>query len=204
MSDHAWSSSLTGWRVPRAGVTPERVVAAAADIADEQGIDSLTLAAVAGRLGVSVPSLYRHVDGLDGMRRLLCLRSLDELADIVTSSAVGVARGDALRSFATAYRGYARDAPGRYATTVAAPRKADDDHARAASRVLHPLLALLASYGLSEVEQIDAARFLRSSLHGFVTLEQGGGFGLPQDIDESFRQLVAALDRSLATWSVSE
>src|SRR5215203_6981484 len=127
------------------------------------------------------------------MRRLLCLHSLDELADIVTSSAVGVARGDALRSCAAAYRGYARGAPGRYATTIAAPREGDDDHARVASRVLHPLLALIASYGLDDFEQIDAARFVRSSLHGFVTLEQAGGFGLPQDVDESFRQLVAAL-----------
>jgi AcrR family transcriptional regulator len=176
----------------------------AADVADEQGIDALTLAAVAGRLGVSVPSLYRHVDGLEGVRHLLCLRSLDELADIVTRSAVARTRGDALASFAAAYRDYARAAPGRYATTVSAPRDADGDHARAASRVLHPLLALIASYGLDEVEQVDAARFLRSGLHGFVTLEQAGGFGLPQNIDESFRQLVAALDRSLTTWSVSE
>ena len=192
-----------GWRVPRAGVTTERVVAVAADVADEHGLDGLTLAAVAGHLGVSVPSLYRHVDGMDGMRRLLCLRALDELADIVTSSAVGLARGDALRPFATAYRRYAREAPGRYATTVAAPRAGDEDHARAASRVLSPLLALLASYGLNDVEQIDAARFLRSSLHGFVTLERAGGFGLPQDIDASFDQLVAALDRALATWSTT-
>ncbi len=186
--------------VPRAGVTPDRVAETAASIADESGLDALTLAAVAGRLGVSVPSLYKHVDGLDGMRRLLCLRSIDELADVVTGAVVGRSVGDALSSMCVAYREYARRHPGRYAATVTAPRPGDDQHERAASRVLHPVLALIAGYGLDEAQQIDAARVLRSSLHGFVTLELQGGFGLPRSVDESFRQLVAALDRSLATW----
>jgi len=30
----------------------------------------------------------------------------------------------------------------------------------------------------------------RSLLHGFVSLETGGGFGLPLDLDESFRRLL--------------
>jgi hypothetical protein len=30
-------------------------------------------------------------------------------------------------------------------------------------------------------------------VHGFATLEVAGGFGLPQDCDESFRRLVDAL-----------
>jgi hypothetical protein len=30
-------------------------------------------------------------------------------------------------------------------------------------------------------------------VHGFATLEVAGGFGLPQDCDESFRRLVSAL-----------
>jgi hypothetical protein len=36
-------------------------------------------------------------------------------------------------------------------------------------------------------------RAYRSALHGFVSLEVNGGFGLPQDVDESFEALVAVL-----------
>ncbi|MGB8345073.1 MAG: TetR-like C-terminal domain-containing protein [Ktedonobacteraceae bacterium] len=36
-------------------------------------------------------------------------------------------------------------------------------------------------------------RILRSMLHGFVSLEMIGGFGLPLEIDETFRRLVKAL-----------
>jgi hypothetical protein len=30
-------------------------------------------------------------------------------------------------------------------------------------------------------------------LHGFLVLEAGGGFGLPVDVDESFRRMVDTL-----------
>lgn len=50
----------------------------------------------------------------------------------------------------------------------------------------------LASCGVSGEEAIHAARGLRSVAHGFATLEEGGGFGMDVDADESFRRLVRA------------
>jgi AcrR family transcriptional regulator len=55
--------------MPRAGVTHKRVVAEAAAVAEEVGLKRLTLAATAQRFGVTLPSLYRHVDGLDALKR---------------------------------------------------------------------------------------------------------------------------------------
>jgi AcrR family transcriptional regulator len=172
----------------------------AGDVADGGGLSALTLSSVATQLGVSVPSLYKHVDGLEGMRRRLTLKSLDELGDLVTAAAVGKAREDALVAVCDAYRDYAVAHPGRYEATVAAPAPNDSAHEDAAARVLTPVLAVLAGYGLKEARSIDAARFVRSALHGFVALEQNHGFGLPQDVDASFAQLVAALDRALSDW----
>ncbi len=50
--------------MPRAGLTPDRIISEAATVADEVGLDRLTLAAVAHRCGVSLPGLYKHVSGL--------------------------------------------------------------------------------------------------------------------------------------------
>jgi len=50
--------------------------------------------------------------------------------------------------------------------------------------------AVLAGYGLEGDDALHATRGLRSLLHGFVSLETGGGFGLPLDLDESFRRLL--------------
>lgn len=184
----------------RAGVTPRRVESVAAEVVDEAGWDSLTLSAVAGRLGVSVPSLYKHVDGMPGLRRSLTIRAVSELGQRLVDAAVGRAGTDALAPIAHAYRDFAREHPGLYAATVVAPASGDDEHHAAAGRVLMPVLAMIDGYGVPGDEAIDAARALRASLHGFVSLELAGGFGLPVDVDASFERTVAALDRALSTW----
>lgn len=189
--------------MPRAGVTVARIDEVAGDTADASGYDSLTMASVASELGVTVPSLYKHVEGLDGMRRRLSIASTARLAAVVSSAAIGKSRGDALDSFCRAYRDYARSHPGRYAATVVAPRAADEAHQAVVQSVLEPVLAVLAGYGLVQEDAIDAARLVRSSLHGFVALELIGGFGLSRDLDASFDQLVTALDRALSDWPVT-
>lgn len=54
-------------RAPRGSLTRSRIVAAAVDIADQEGIQRLTMPRVAERLGVGTMSLYRHVSGKDGL-----------------------------------------------------------------------------------------------------------------------------------------
>jgi AcrR family transcriptional regulator len=185
--------------VPRAGLTTDAVVSEAARLADELGYDGLTLAAVAERFGVKQPSLYKHVDGVDGVRRRLAALAVRELGSSLGDAAVGRARADALRAMAAAYRGYARRHPGRYAATVRADPENDELQA-ASENVLRVLNAVLAGYGIRGDDAIDAARTVRSALHGFVVLEQSGGFGLPRDIDRSFVRMVDALDVALAGW----
>jgi hypothetical protein len=65
------------------------------------------------------------------------------------------------------------------------------------------VFAVLAGYGLSGEDAVDAARALRASMHGFVTLENGGGFGLPVDVDRSFTRLIDGFDAALGSRSAS-
>ncbi len=54
--------------MPRAGLTRDAVVALALETIDELGLDGLTLAEIAGRAGVKVPSLYKHIASLEVLR----------------------------------------------------------------------------------------------------------------------------------------
>ncbi|MGY1718822.1 TetR-like C-terminal domain-containing protein [Blastococcus sp. SYSU DS0552] len=76
-------------------------------------------------------------------------------------------------------------------------------HLAAADAVLRVVLAVLAGYGLTGVDAIDATRSLRAALHGFVTLEAAGGFGMPREIDRSFDRFLAAFDSALRGWSTA-
>lgn len=187
--------------MPRAGLSRAVVSEAAAMLADEVGWDRLTLAALADRLGVRLPSLYKHVDGLDGLRRDVAVLALRELAERMAAAALGRAGGEALRGVAAAYRDYALTHPGRYPATLRAPAPEDSEHAAAAEAVLTVVRAVLSGYRLSGPDAIDAIRALRAGLHGFVSLEVGGGFGLPQDVGRSFDRLVDGLDRMLRGWA---
>jgi len=189
--------------VPRAGLSRDVVVREACELVDEVGWPALTLAAVAGRLGVRLPSLYKHVVGLDALRRDVTVVALRELGGAIGEAAVGRSGRVALAAVAMAYRDYATAHPGRYEATLRAPAAGDDDHVAAGEAVLRVVLAVLSGYGLDGAEAVDATRVLRAGLHGFVSLERAGGFGMPQDVDHSFARLVDALHEALAEWAAA-
>jgi AcrR family transcriptional regulator len=186
--------------MPRMGVTHERVVAEAAAVADEVGLDALTLAAVAKRLGISLPGLYKHIDSLDSLRRDLALLGARDLIGVMSAAAVGRSGRDALLAIAHSYRAYAAAHPGRCAASVQAPDPADAEHLAASEAAVGILLAVLDGYHLRGDDAIHAIRMLRAALHGFTTLEAVGGFGLPQSVDVTFSRLIDSLDATFAGW----
>lgn len=48
--------------MPRAGLDQQILLQAAAEIADQHGLDEMTLAMLANKLGIRTPSLYNHED----------------------------------------------------------------------------------------------------------------------------------------------
>jgi AcrR family transcriptional regulator len=184
--------------VARRGLDRAQVVDAAVAIADQEGLEAVTLARVAAALGVRSPSLYNHVDGRGGLIRGIAVRATRELATALRRAATGRSGADAIAAVAQAQRDYARAHPGRYAATVAAPAPGDTEHEEAAADAVDVLTAVLGMSGLEGDDVIHAARALRSAVHGFAALEASGGFGLAVDPDVSFRRLVDAVAAGLA------
>jgi AcrR family transcriptional regulator len=185
--------------MPRAGLDSEAVVTAAQALADADGLEALTLARLAQTLGVRAPSLYAHVGGLADLQRRLAARGARELAGRLQSAAAGRARGDALADVAHAYVAYAREHPGAYAALQRAPAADDVAGVAASAQLLEAVAAVLRGYGLEGEDAVHATRLLRAALHGFVSLDAGGGFELPVPLDETFARLVALLDHGLAS-----
>jgi AcrR family transcriptional regulator len=178
--------------MPRAGLSTAAVVDAALAVVDEQGVDALTLAAVAQHTGVAAPSLYKHVAGLGELRMLLAARALDDMADHFTNAVLGRSGDDAVIALMHAYRDYVRRHPARYAAMPLDPLH-DPALAESGGRLLDVVLAAVRGYGLTGSDAIHAIRCLRAVAHGFSSLEAGGGFGLPEDLDQTYDHLVAAV-----------
>lgn len=180
--------------MPRAGLDGAAVVEAAAAIADADGLAAVTLSTVAARLGVKPPSLYSHVGGLPDLRRRLALLAANELSAALAPAVAGLAAGDALRAAGHAYRRWALAHPGRHAALQLTRLQNEP----AADRVVELMVSVMRGYALEGDSAIHAVRAMRAAIYGFVTLETGGGFGMPLDAGQSFAWLLDLIDRGLA------
>jgi AcrR family transcriptional regulator len=183
--------------VPRAGLSAAAVTDVAIEIIDSDGLDALTLSAVAKRAGVATPSLYKHVRSVADLRDRAATRVVDEMREQLTAAIMGRSLDDAVRALMQAYRAYVITYPNRYAMFPQAP-PGDPGLAAASDRLLDVVLALLRGYGLEGEHAIHAARCLRSVAHGFASLQAAGGFGLPEDLDTSYGYLVGMLTDGIA------
>ncbi|MFF2621628.1 WHG domain-containing protein [Oerskovia jenensis] len=183
----------------RAGLSREGVTALALRVVDDggaQGFADLTLAKVAAAAGVATPSLYKHVGSLADLRRSVALVAVNDLTRATAAATIGRSGPDALSALAWAVRDFARERPGRYAAIQLSPDlgAADDDPlSLAGAETIAVIVAVLRGFDLPEARTIDAIRAVRSAVHGFVSLELLGGFGLPDDVDHSFEVLVRLL-----------
>ncbi|MFD2328531.1 TetR/AcrR family transcriptional regulator [Cohnella sp. GCM10020058] len=175
---------------PRIGLDRATLLQAATEMADEHGLESVTLSSLAQKLKIRSPSLYNHVNGLPDLRRELALSGLAKMAARFEAVLPDVSGDEALRTFSRAYLDFARRHPGLYEAVQRAPDPEDRDLSEAGAAVVGLVVRVIETYGLRGDEAIHAVRGIRSVLHGFVSIERQGGFGMPLDLDVTFRLLV--------------
>ncbi|SDM46800.1 TetR/AcrR family transcriptional regulator [Allokutzneria albata] len=184
----------------RAGLTVERIVLAAAELADAAGFDNVTISALARHFGVKDASMYSHVRNLGDLRQRVALFAAGEMGDLIGAALAGRAGKDALVAFANAYRAYAVAHPGRYAATQIHLDPAVIAESEAFHRHVHYTHSTLRAYGLTEPDITDAGRLLRSTFHGYANLEATGGFSHSRPVQTSWERAVDALHFLLSNW----
>lgn len=184
----------------RAGLSAAVLVEAASAMADETGIEKVTLSALARRFGVKDASLYSHVRNLRDLRVRVALLASEEMTGRIADAVAGRSGKEALVAFADAYRAYALAHPGRYAATQMRFEPEEVADSAGFRRSVELTYGMLRGYGLREPDLTDAGRLLRSSFHGFVHLELGGGFGHSRAVAESWSRALDALHVALENW----
>jgi AcrR family transcriptional regulator len=175
---------------PRQGIDLNVIVHAAVEILDTEGINNVTLAALASKLHVKTPSLYNHIAGLPGLRKQLAIYGLSLLRERLIQAVLGKSGDEAVIALGFAYVSIVREHPGLYETTMVTAERMDQDILDASEGVLKLILQILEAYHLSEDEALHTVRGLRSLMHGFASVEARGGFGMDLNHDESLRHLL--------------
>jgi AcrR family transcriptional regulator len=184
--------------MPRAGLNTADVVAAAAELADEAGIGSVSLAAVAGRLGVKAPALYKHVDGIGDLQRRVATLAMTEFGDALRDALQGKSRAAAIAALFTTYQSYIAEHAGRFnAITGMQFDGPEDPFLAAATQVIHSTRAVLSGYDIQPQELDHAIRMLRCLTHGYATLQAANAFQWSNDPNASVAWMIRFVDAGL-------
>lgn len=170
--------------------TPDRtsldaIVAAGRAILEDGGPGGVTMQAVAARVGVRAPSLYKRVRDRDALLSAVTQATADDLTARLERA------GGGLAEIAAAYRGFAHEQPEgfRLLFTAAAP---PDALRHTAAPVLRACEALV-----GPDDALDAARLFTAWSTGFLQMELSGAFRLGGDVDAAFdyasRRIIRAL-----------
>ena len=186
--------------------TPDRtslelIVSAARGILERSGADGLTMQAVADRVGVKAPSLYKRVRNRDALVGLVVEATLVELAVRLERARVSVSR-DVIAAVAREFRAFAHEFPVAYAVSVGSLPEGSRPARETLAATSTPIIDAAASV-VGEQHALEAARTITAWAIGFLGMEISGSFQLGGDVDAAFDYGVDILQRALAV-SVSE
>lgn len=170
----------------KAGLDKDIILKTAADLADAEGIANVTLKALAEKLGVKPPSLYKHSNGLEELNKALMLYGWKSLEKKVMRAAVGKSKEDAIRAIFYAYRDYVKEHPGVFEAMQWYNMYQSEENLQATEEIVAVLFQVLSAYDLQEEQKVHIVRMFRVFLQGFLMVEIHGGFGNPVSITESF------------------
>ena len=168
--------------------TPDRtsvtdIVAAARDILESEGLPGLTMAAVATRVGVRAPSLYKRVGSRDELIGLVADATVQGLGDLLQQLTEQQA-GDptaALRELARGFRSFARQRPAGYSLIFALSPDAARPSLETLVRATDTLVAVTTPL-VGQRHALDAARLITAWANGFLSMELSGAFRMGGDV----------------------
>jgi AcrR family transcriptional regulator len=178
----------------------DAIVAAARSLLEEEGLDAVTMANVADRVGVRPPSLYKHVRDRGALIAAVADDAARELG-LVMNEAVESVPGEGasarLLRAALAFRALAGRSPRSVSLVFAGLGGSLQPSVEAAAIAARPLLEVSAELA-GQNRALIAARALTAFAYGFCAMEHAGAFRFGGDIDAAFHGGIEALIGGLA------
>ncbi|MFJ9866142.1 TetR/AcrR family transcriptional regulator [Streptomyces sp. NPDC101165] len=160
------------------------IATAARALLEESGAAALTMRALADRLGIKAPSLYKHFPDKHAVEVELTAQMLTESAE--TLEAAEAHTPGSLEALAGAYRAYALAHPHLYCLAMEQPLPRPELPEGLEDRAALPLLRACAG-------DLDLARAVWAFAHGMVILEIHGRFPADADLDAAWKRGLKAL-----------
>jgi AcrR family transcriptional regulator len=162
----------------------EQIVAAAMDVLEAGGSDALTMRAVAERLGIRAPSLYKHFRDKEALEAALITAGFEDSAVAFETAADGA--DDPLAAIAVAYRAWVRRRPHLYRLMTDRPLDRAALGPGSEARAAAPIVRAFAG-------DPAAARAAFAFAHGMASLEIVGRIPSDATTDRAWAAGIAGL-----------
>jgi len=165
----------------------QQIVDVARELLESEGPQSVTMRAIADKLEIRAPSLYKHISDKRELETALVAQGFVEQAEMFDAAVRD--SDEPVTAIGRAYRLWAVQHPHLYTLMTSQPLPRDElpdgvEHASAA-----PLLDAVGG-------DIDTARTLWAFAHGMVTLELADRFPPDADIEAAWSTGLARLSRA--------
>jgi AcrR family transcriptional regulator len=155
--------------------TREQLIETARALFEQHGYEAVSMAQVAGALGIKASSLYKHVSDKTALLREVNTLTLHELSEHLNAAVQSAETPyEQCMAMGRAYCDYALAHPTTYELAFMRQYNASPD-AQFNERLGLPLQAILVS-AIGEEAAFDALRGAWAFLHGYVSLSLGNHF----------------------------
>jgi AcrR family transcriptional regulator len=164
-----------------------QIVAAARTLLEEEGLEAMSMATVAARVGVRPPSLYKHVRDRGALLEAVAADAAGELGRVLAGAADGEPDPEArVEALANAYRVFAHRAPRAASILFMDLGPGTGAPLEVAAEAARPVVEAAAAL-VGPADALSAARVLTSFAFGFTSMEGAGAFRLGGSVDDAFR-----------------
>ncbi|MBD2463017.1 WHG domain-containing protein [Oscillatoria sp. FACHB-1407] len=180
-------------------LTQRDIIEAAIACVEAEGETALGVNRVARELGITPPSIYKHVESGAALRRLVALEIWRRFLSLCCQSIEGISDSSALlKTVAYTARNYARSQSELYRVMTAMPlQPSESDCAPIVQSIVAFYQRVLQPYKFTELETIHAMRMLNAAFYGFVATEQAGLLTLEPSPEESYEVIINALIQAI-------
>ncbi|MDX1958333.1 MAG: TetR/AcrR family transcriptional regulator [Leptospiraceae bacterium] len=179
--------------------TYNKILEEAIKIANRDGIHEISIKTIAKNLKISSPAIYKHYESLEEIKENIALSGFEKLLEITKITLIGKTGENAIIHLSNSYREFAKESKGEFLATIYRGKNESNELKRIRKEILEIFSMVFESLNVPKSKLLSSIRAYRSFILGFLILETQKSFGLPEDLDKSFKEGISIFIRGMRT-----
>ena len=181
------------------GLTREKVIEEAGVLANEQGLNAVTITNLAKHLGIKKPSLYNHIKDQEDILRGIMISGWNHVSNEICPKITTDDPKQAINELSHAIYDYAIANPGIYEAMLWYNTYENEELKLVSEGLYKFFFSQTDKLGIERSMANHLLRTYRSLIEGFILLVIHNSFGNPVSIEESFQISIDMFTNGLDT-----